>query len=515
MAPLLEAIGITKVYPGGTVANDGVNLTINAGEVHAVVGENGAGKSTLMKVLFGIEQPTQGGLRLNGRPVSFANPRAAIDAGIGMVFQHFSLVPSFSVYENVVLGAEPRRGMKFDRARAIAEVQALSERFRLHVDPLPPVGSLPVGQQQRVEILKALYSDARILILDEPTAVLAPQEVDELFVAVRALVAQGRAVIFIAHKLPEVLEISDQITVMRGGKTVGQVATRDVTEEALATMMVGRDVVLRVDRAATDQTRSVCRIKGLTVMNDHGVPGCSGITLDVHAGEIVGLVGVEGNGQEIVLDAISGLRAVAGGEIRLNGHDILPLSVLQRRAAGLANIPQDRLAAGLAPGASLAENMVATRLNDPRYVRRGLLDARAIADKARALIAEYSILAKGPEVAASTLSGGNMQKVVVARELSENPAMLLVSQPTRGVDLGATQFIWRAITDARDAGTAVLLSSADLSELMALSDRLVVFFHGEIVAVLPNSAELSQETLGTYMLGLKRQTPQEMQAGLI
>jgi ABC-type uncharacterized transport system ATPase subunit len=375
---------------------------------------------------------------------------------------------------------------------------------------------LPVGQQQRVEILKALYSDARILILDEPTAVLAPQEVDELFLAACALVAQGQAVIFIAHKLPEVLEISDQITVMRGGKTVGQVATRDVTEEALATMMVGRDVVLQVDRAATNQTRSVCRIKGLTVMNERGVPGCSGINLDVHAGEIVGVgVGVGGNGQEIVLDAISGLRAVAGGEIRLNDQGILPLSVLQRRAAGLANIPQDRLAAGLAPGASLAENMVATRLNDPRFVRRGLLDAKAIADKAKALIAEYSILAKGPEVAASTLSGGNMQKVVVARELSEDPAMLLVSQPTRGVDLGSTQFIWRAITDARDAGTAVLLSSADLSELMALSDRLVVFCHGEIVAVLPNSAGLTQETLGTYMLGLKRQTPQEMQAGLI
>lgn len=514
MPPLLEAIGIRKIYPGGTVANDGVDLTIHAGEVHAVVGENGAGKSTLMKVLFGIEQPTDGELRLNGKPISFANPRAAIDAGIGMVFQHFSLVPSFSVYENVVLGAEPKRGLKFDRARAIAEVRALSERFRLHVDPLPAVGSLPVGQQQRVEILKALYSDAKILILDEPTAVLAPQEVDELFIAVRALVAQGRSVIFIAHKLPEVLEISDRITVMRAGKTVGQVAASDVTEDSLATMMVGREVALRVDRAATDQSKCVCQIKDLRVLNDRGVAGCSGVNLNVFAGEIVGLVGVEGNGQEIVMDAISGLRPRSLGSITLNGQDLNGLTVLQRRAAGLANIPQDRLASGLAAGASLAENMVATRLGDPRFVRRGILDRAAIDGNAAALIGEYSIRAAGPNAAASTLSGGNMQKVVVARELSEDPAMLLVSQPTRGVDLGATQFIWRSITDARDAGTAVLLSSADLSELLALSDRLVVFYHGEIVAALPNTPDLSQETLGSYMLGLKRQSPSEMQAGL-
>jgi simple sugar transport system ATP-binding protein len=467
-----------------------------------------------MKVLFGIEQPTEGRLLLNGDPVSFANPRAAIDAGIGMVFQHFSLVPSFSVYENVVLGAEPKRGLNFDRARAIAKVKALSERFRLHVDPLPPVGSLPVGQQQRVEILKALYNDARILILDEPTAVLAPQEVDELFLAIRALVAQGRSVIFIAHKLPEVLEISDRITVMRGGKTVGQVASSDVTEDSLAAMMVGREVALRVDRATTDQSRCVCRIADLTVLNDRGLPGCTGVGLNIHAGEIVGLVGVEGNGQEILLDAISGLRPAAKGTISLEGTDFRPLSVLQRRGAGLANIPQDRLASGLAAGASLAENMVATRLADPRYVRRGILNRPAITANACALIDQYSIRAAGPEATAGLLSGGNMQKVVVARELSENPVMLLVSQPTRGVDLGATQFIWRSITDARDAGTAVLLSSADLTELLALSDRLVVFYHGEIVAALPNTPDISPETLGTYMLGLKRQSPQDMQAGL-
>lgn len=514
MAPLLEAIGIGKTYPGGTVANDGVNLTVNAGEVHAVVGENGAGKSTLMKILFGIEHPDRGELRLDGKVVNFTNPREAIDAGIGMVFQHFSLVPSFSVYENVVLGSEPHAGIKFDRAKAIAEVRALSEKFRLQVDPLPPVGSLPVGQQQRVEILKALYRNARILILDEPTAVLAPQEVNELFVAIRSLVAQGRTVIFIAHKLPEVLEISNTITVMRAGKTVGEVKASEVTEQSLATLMVGREVALKVDRADTDQSQRVCAVQNVTILNERGNEVCSDLSLNVHSGEIVGLVGVEGNGQAELLEAVAGLRAVASGAIDLDGSDVVPLSVLQRRGLGLASIPEDRIASGLATGASVAENLVSTKLNDRRYVRNGLLDLKAIRANAKKLIERFSIRVSGPNAAVGTLSGGNMQKVVVARELSEQPQLLLVSQPTRGVDLGATQFIWRSITDARDAGAAVLLSSADLSELLALSDRLLVFYRGKIVAAFLNKGDLAPETLGTYMLGLSRQTPDEMRAGL-
>lgn len=514
MAPLLEAIGIGKTYPGGTVANDGVNLTVNAGEVHAVVGENGAGKSTLMKILFGIEHPDRGELRLDGKVVNFTNPREAIDAGIGMVFQHFSLVPSFSVYENVVLGSEPHAGIKFDRAKAIAEVRALSEKFRLQVDPLPPVGSLPVGQQQRVEILKALYRNAKILILDEPTAVLAPQEVNELFVAIRSLVAQGRTVIFIAHKLPEVLEISNTITVMRAGKTVGEVKASEVTEQSLATLMVGREVALKVDRADTDQSQRVCAVQNVTILNERGNEVCSDLSLNVHSGEIVGLVGVEGNGQAELLEAVAGLRAVASGAIDLDGSDVVPLSVLQRRVLGLASIPEDRIASGLATGASVAENLVSTKLNDRRYVRNGLLDLKAIRANAKKLIERFSIRVSGPNAAVGTLSGGNMQKVVVARELSEQPQLLLVSQPTRGVDLGATQFIWRSITDARDAGAAVLLSSADLSELLALSDRLLVFYRGKIVAAFLNKGDLAPETLGTYMLGLSRQTPDEMRAGL-
>ncbi|WP_323015042.1 ABC transporter ATP-binding protein [Devosia sp.] len=513
MAPLLEAISIGKTYPGGTRANDGVELSVAPGEVHAVVGENGAGKSTLMKILFGIEQPDSGQLRLEGRPVSFANPREAIDHGIGMVFQHFSLVPSFSVYENVVLGSEPRKGIRFDREKAIAEVRALSEKFRLAVDPLPPVGELPVGQQQRVEILKALYRDARILILDEPTAVLAPQEVEELFVAIRALVAQGRTVIFIAHKLPEVLEISDRITVMRAGRTVGSVKASEVTEESLATMMVGREITLRVERAPA-RGDVACEVRSLAIANDLGATIAQGLDLKVHSGEILGLVGVEGNGQAELLEAIAGLRPIAGGEVTLYGESLGGLSILQRREKGLASIPEDRLVRGLAAGSTIAENLVATRLADRRFVRKGLLDLKAVKAHAQALIERFSIRAGGPGFAVATLSGGNMQKVVVARELSEQPRLLLVNQPTRGVDLGATQFIWKSLTQARDGGAAVLLSSADLSELLALSDRLVVFYRGRIVAAFHNSDELTPETLGTYMLGLDTQEPEVMRAAL-
>jgi simple sugar transport system ATP-binding protein len=510
----IEARGIGRVYPGGVVANDGVDLSVQKGEVHAVVGENGAGKSTLMKILFGIERPDAGTLMLDGKQVHFDGPRDAIDAGIGMVFQHFSLVPSFSVYENVALGSEPHKGIKFDREAAIARVRGLSEQFRLNVDPMPPVRTLPVGQQQRVEILKALYRNARVLILDEPTAVLAPQEVSELFVAIRSLIEQGCTVIFIAHKLPEVLEISDTITVMRQGRTVGTVKARDVTEHELATMMVGREVALRVDRAPRAASTEICTVSNLRLVNARGADVCRDLSLSVKAGEILGLVGVEGNGQAEVMEAIAGLRHVEDGRILVANADIVPLSVLQRREIGIASIPEDRIAEGLATGASVAENIVATRLKDRRYVRNGLLDLRAIKANAIKLIEQFSIRVNGPSVPVGTLSGGNMQKVVVARELSEQPKLLLVSQPTRGVDLGATQFIWKTIAAARDAGAAVLLSSADLGELLALSDRLLVFYRGRIVAAFHNRDDLSPETLGTYMLGLSEQSPEELRAGL-
>lgn len=510
---LLKAIDIGKTYPGGVVANLGVNLSVEAGTVHAVVGENGAGKSTLMKILFGIEQPNKGEIELNGKTVSFANPKEAIKAGIGMVFQHFSLVPTFTVYENVVLGDEPRQGMTFDRKRAIQSVQDLSKKFNLNVDPLTPVRDLPVGQQQRVEILKALYRDAQILILDEPTAVLAPQEVSELFVAIRSLVAQGKTIIFIAHKLPEVLEISDQIMVMRGGTTVGNVATDDIDEENLAKMMVGRGVSLWLERKPTDG-EIVLEIDHLCVDDDHSKQACSDLNLRVYAGEIVGLVAVEGNGQAELLEAIAGLKKAKSGLITMDGKTLNDLRVLERRRCGISSIPEDRLSQGLAPGATVAENLVATKLDNPEFVKFSLLNLKAIHANAKTLIDQFSIRVFGPDAAVETLSGGNMQKVVVARELAEQPKVLLVNQPTRGVDLGATQFIWQTITHARDEGAAVLLSSTDLSELLALSDRLLVLYKGKIVAAFINHDELQPETLGTYMLGLSEQNPEDMKVAL-
>jgi simple sugar transport system ATP-binding protein len=511
--PSICATGITRIYPNGTIANDGVNLTVRPGEVHAVVGENGAGKSTLMKVLFGLETPDSGTLEVNGHKATFAGPKDAIDAGIGMVFQHFSLVPSFSVYENVVLGSEPTSGIKLNRNEAIAKVQDLSEQFRLSVDPFPAVRDLPVGQQQRVEILKALYRDAKILILDEPTAVLAPQEVDELFTAIRALTAQGRTVIFIAHKLPEVLEISDRITVLRGGKSVGCVDTKNVDEHSLAAMMVGHDVTLRVDRAKTVGA-PLLGVKNLNLTSRDGVKLAQDLTLNVRKGEILGLVGVEGNGQAELLEAIAGLRPISNGTVTVGDCEIKQLSVHDRRSMGIASIPEDRIATGLATGASVAENLVATRLTDTRFVRRGLLNLNAIRENAHTMIDRFSIRVSGPDAEVGMLSGGNMQKVVVARELALQPNVLLVNQPTRGVDLGATQFIWKSITDARDGGAAVLLSSADLSELLALSDRMVIFYRGRIVAAFVNNDALTAEKLGAYMLGLETQAPDEMQEAL-
>ncbi|MBN9434700.1 MAG: ABC transporter ATP-binding protein [Bosea sp.] len=514
MKPFLEAIGIDKTYPGGVHANKNVDLTVAHSEVHAVVGENGAGKSTLMKILFGVEQPNAGEIRLDGTPITLHSPRAAIAHGIGMVFQHFSLVPSFTVAENVVLGVEPRNGLKMDRKRAAETVQALADRFRLPVDVEAPVERLPVGQQQRVEILKALYRDAKLLILDEPTAVLAPQEVEELFSAIRSLTAQGRTVLFIAHKLPEVIEISNTISVMRAGQMVGRVDKKDATEAGLARMMVGRDVALKVTRAKPGDHPHLCRISGLTIKNDRGLDAISGMDIVLRAGEIVGIAAVEGNGQSELFEAIGGLRPVEAGSVELNGVDIVAVPVDQRRDAGLAHIPEDRIATGSAGGASVAENIVATELENERFVRHGLLDLGAIRKHAVELIERFSVRVSGPDAAIGTLSGGNMQKVVVARELSSDPKLLLVSHPTRGVDLGATEFIWQRIALARDAGSAVFLTSADLSELLSLSDRMIVLYRGRIVAAFSNTTELTPEMLGSYMLGFAEQPVHERQAAL-
>ena len=513
MTELVRMEGIDKRFPG-VHALKAVSFDLRVGEVHALMGENGAGKSTLMKILFGVEQPNAGEIRLDGTPIHLPSPRAAIAAGIGMVFQHFSLVPSFTVAENVVLGVEPRSGLRLDRKRAAETVQALADRFRLPVDVEAPVERLPVGQQQRVEILKALYRDAKLLILDEPTAVLAPQEVVELFAAIRSLTEQGRTILFIAHKLPEVIEISDTISVMRAGHMVGRVPKAEATEAGLARMMVGRDVALKVTRAKPGERKHLCRISGLTIKNDRGLDAISGMDIVLRAGEIVGIAAVEGNGQSELFDAIGGLRPVEKGSVELGGVDITAVPVDQRRDAGMAHIPEDRIATGSAGGATVAENFVATELEDERFVRHGLLDLGAIRAHAVKLIDHFSVRVNGPDAAIGTLSGGNMQKVVVARELSSNPKLLLVSHPTRGVDLGATEFIWQRLAVARDAGSAILLTSADLSELLSLSDRMIVLYRGRIVAAFADTTELTPETLGSYMLGFAEQPENERRAAL-
>ncbi|MEM9581014.1 MAG: ABC transporter ATP-binding protein [Pseudomonadota bacterium] len=501
---ILEGRELSRIYPGGLIANDQVSIRFEAGKVHSIVGENGAGKSTFVKMLFGAEAPDHGTIHRHGKPVAFRGPSDAIDAGIGMVFQHFSLVPTFKAYENVVLGSEPRNGLSMDRRKAIETVRALSERFGLTVNPETPLRDLPVGQQQRVEILKALYRKAQVLILDEPTAVLAPQEVDELFEAVRGLTAEGRTVIFIAHKLPEVIRISDRISVMRGGKLVAEFDREDATEARLSHAMVGRDVALAVSRSKqVGETRLAVNQLSLKSARNHAL--CENVSLEARAGEIVGLVGVEGNGQAEVLEAIAGLRPVSDGTITLGGADLDGLSVLDRRELGLSHIPPDRLSQGLAEGASIRENIAASWLTDPRFVRKGILNLGAQAAFAEKLRKRFSIKAGSVGDMVGSLSGGNMQKVVVARELAQTPKLLLVNQPTRGVDLGAVEFIWKTLAETRDDGAAILLCSADLSELMALADRFIVFYGGRIVARMDNTAEVTQETLGAFMLGAKSQ----------
>ncbi|MBA2520519.1 MAG: ABC transporter ATP-binding protein [Chloroflexia bacterium] len=505
----LEMRDISKRYPGGTLANADVSLDVAAAGVHAIVGENGAGKSTLMKILYGIEQPDSGAILLDGTPVQISSPARAIALGIGMVFQHFSLVPSLSVAENVVLGAEPRRGLVLDLPAALRSVGELAERFGLPVDPAATVGTIPVGQQQRVEILKALYRNAQILILDEPTAVLTPQEVAELFTAIRGLVARGRTVLFIAHKLPEVLAISDAITVMRGGRVVGNLRTADATAEELTRLMVGRDVSLQVARTSHAVGPVVCAIEGVSANNSAQLPAVNDVSFVVRSGEILGIAAVEGNGQSELLEVLSGLRQPTAGRITLGAEDVTGWSVRHLRQAGVASIPEDRLARGLAAEATIAENMVAERIDRPPLVNRGILDWSAIRRAATELVNAYGVRTSSVQVPVDTLSGGNMQKVVIARELSSQPKLLLAAQPTRGIDIGATEFVWQSLIQARNRGAAIILTSADLTELLALADRIIVLSKGRLVAAFPDPANLTPEDLGTYMLGAREQPAAE------
>jgi general nucleoside transport system ATP-binding protein len=496
--PVLELRGITKRFPG-VLANDRVDFDLRDGEVHALLGENGAGKSTLMNILYGLYKPDEGEVFLNGKRADIDSPHAAIDAGIGMVHQHFMLIPVMTVAENIVLASEPKKGVILDIGEAERRVRELAERFKFHIDPHARVQDITVGQQQRVEILKALYRNADILILDEPTAVLTPQEAEELFEILKELVAQGMSVIFISHKLNEVLEIADRITVLRRGKVIDTIPREGATEQSLAQMMVGREVLLRVDKQPARPGETLLHVENLHVHDERGLEAVRGVSLDVRAGEIVGLAGVDGNGQTELIDALTGLRHPSEGTIVVGGRDVTTASAHRFLQEGVGHIPEDRHRRGLVLEFSLAENLVLHDYAKPPYARRGLLDLGHIFGSARKLLREFDVRGGTASTPASALSGGNQQKVVIAREVHRDPRVLIAAQPTRGLDVGAIEFVHRRLVEQRDAGKAVLLISLELEEVLSLSDRILVIYEGRIVGEYDPS--VTEEELGIAMTG--------------
>jgi len=482
-APALEMRGITKRYPG-VVANDAIDLDIRPGEIHALLGENGAGKTTLMNILYGLARPDAGQIMLDGTEVHLTGPSDAISRGISMVHQHFMLVPVLTVAENIVLGDESMTaGFFLDRKTAHQRIIELGRRFGFEVDPEVKVGSLSVGWQQRVEILKALYRDARILVLDEPTAVLTPQETEEIFEVLRRLAADGHSIVFISHKLYEVLEIADRITVIRRGRVVGQRIPSETDEGDLAELMVGREVSLTVDRGESHPAAGTLHVEGLVVKDDRGQEVVHGIDLDVRAGEILGIAGVAGNGQDELVEAIVGLRKPAGGKVTLEGKDITGQKTRDVYGAGVAYVPADRHRFGLVLSFSIADNLVLTGYHRQPYSRGMLRNDAAIKKMADERIKEFDIRATSSEAKAGTLSGGNQQKVVIAREFARDLRLLVLDQPTRGLDVGSIEFIHKQAIAKRDAGTAILLVSAELDEVLELSDRIAVIYRGRLVAI--------------------------------
>jgi general nucleoside transport system ATP-binding protein len=498
----VEMRGITKRF-GDVMANDQIEIAIPARTIHAIVGENGAGKSTAMNILYGFYTADEGEILIDGGARAINNPKEAIALGLGMVHQHFMLVEPLTVTENIILGAEPVAGLAIDYRRARARVREISEQYGLRVNPDARIKDLSVGQQQRVEILKTLYRGARILILDEPTAVLTPQEVGEMFTILRGLREQGKTIIIITHKLHEVLELSDNITVMRDGKTVGNLPTGEATAEGLARMMVGRDVLLRVEKDAARPRDPVLTVRGLSLQNAEGAHALKEVSFEVRGGEILGIAGVEGNGQTELIEAIAGLRPASSGQILLADgaaglRDVTKLSVRERADAGLSHIPEDRHVRGLILDYSVADNLI---LGLQHHFSRGVrLDWERVAENARQQVAAFDIRPPDPMLPARALSGGNQQKVVIAREMGRDFRVLLAAQPTRGVDVGAIEFIHSRLREARSAGKAILLVSADLAEVLALSDRIGVMYGGRLVAVLPR-AEANLEILGRHMTG--------------
>jgi simple sugar transport system ATP-binding protein len=501
---VLEARAITKRFPG-LLANDAIDFDLRRGEVHCLLGENGAGKTTLMNVIFGLYQPDAGSIRVEGEEVEFTSSADAIARGIGMVHQHFQLIPVFTVAENIVLGDELRRGPVLDLETARKRIVELGDRYGLRVDPDAKIEDLSVGQQQRVELLKALFREADILILDEPTAVLTPGEVEEFFAIVRSLIAQGKSIVFITHKLREVLEVADRITVLRNGHVVGTSDPTAATQQTLATLMVGRDVSFEIEKPPARPGRAQLEVRDLVVTDDRGFNSVSGLNFTVREGEIFGIAGVEGNGQRELVEAIAGMRTPARGTIEIGGVDLTGAGPRQMHEHGVGHVPEDRNKLGVVGAFTIADNLVLNTYYRAPFARRRIRQLRDIDEHAQELVQRYDVRTPSIHRPVSNLSGGNQQKVIIARELTDDLKLLLVAQPTRGLDVGSIEFIHRRIVAMRDAGTAILLVSAELDEIFTLADRIGVLYRGELVGEF-DRADATRDAVGLLMASGRAQS---------
>jgi general nucleoside transport system ATP-binding protein len=501
-AKVLELRGITKAFPG-TVANDHIDFDLRRREVHALLGENGAGKTTLMNILYGLAKPDEGEILLSGERITFSSPKDAIERGIGMVHQHFMLIPVMTVAENIVLGIEPSDKGFLDYDAARMRVREIARRFGFQIDPDARIEDIGVGQQQRVEILKALYRNAGILILDEPTAVLTPQEATEFFGILETLTREGISIIFISHKLNEVLEIADRVTVLRRGKKIETVPIEGATQESLARAMVGREVLLRVEKPPAQAGEVLLEIQGLQVFDDREIEKVRGVSMSVRAGEIVGIAGVDGNGQSELIDAITGLRKIERGKVRIAGKDLAHATARDVLDSGIGHIPEDRQRRGLVLQFSIAENIALHDFRKPPNARLGWLYPRRLIQKARTLIREFDVRGGRPETPASALSGGNQQKVILAREIDRDPKVLIAAQPTRGLDVGAIEVVHARLIAERNEGVGILLVSLELEEILSLSDRILVLFEGKIVGEYAPS--VTEDELGIAMTGGRKE----------
>jgi len=506
MGIILSLRNIVKIYPNGVIANKGINIDIEENTIHAIAGENGAGKSTLMKIIFGEEKPQEGQIYYKGKKINIKNPLEAIDMGIGMIHQHLMLAPDLTVAENIILGVEPKKyGLFLDGKEIVRKTEEAIKKFGLEVPVNKKIKDLPVGVRQRVEILKVLVRNAELIILDEPTAVLTPQEVDVLFKSLKDLKERGKTIIFISHKLKEVQQIADRITIVRDGKDIETRNSSELTEHRIAQLMVGREISFDKIEKNEKIGEPLLKLKNVKYINEEKIEVLKGISFEVRKGEILGIAGVEGNGQTELVEIITGLKNATSGSIYIEDKDITNMSPRQIRELKVAHIPEDRMTNGVAEHTTLAENFIVDRYYKNPYSKNGIINWKYIKDYSNKLIKDFNILALSPDTPVSSLSGGNIQKVVVARELSFNPDVIIADQPTRGIDVGSEELVHDLLKKARDDGIAVLLISADLDEVLKLSTRILVIYNGQIVAELENTKDLEQKDLGPYMLGVKKQ----------